>query len=62
MKKDWNKAGLRADGVYKLPTDSSETAGDVDTHSDVISELHGAVLILICQVDAVQMLKKDKYH
>lgn len=33
--------------------------GDVGTHSDVISQLHGAFLILICQVDAVQLLRKE---
>lgn len=31
------------------------------TYSDVISQLQGAVLILISQVDAVQVLKENKY-
>lgn len=29
----------------------------IDTHSDVIGQLHGAVLVLIYQVDTVQVLK-----
>lgn len=27
------------------------------THSDVISQLHGALLVLICQMDTVQVLE-----
>lgn len=35
---------------------------DVGTHSDVISQLHGALLVLICQVDTVQVLRKMYKH
>lgn len=40
---------------------SSQPVGDAGTHSDVISQLHGAVLILICQVDTVQVLRKESF-
>lgn len=33
----------------------------VGTHSDVISQLHGAFLVLLCQMDTVQVLEEEMY-
>lgn len=43
--------------LYRL----SQVDDVVGTHSDVISQLHGAVLALISQVDAVQVLRRESF-
>lgn len=50
---------LRGGSIFITLYRLSQAAGDVGTHSDVISQLHGAVLVLICQVDTVQVLRKE---
>lgn len=52
-----DKGGCWFVSLYRL----SQVDDVVGTHSDVISQLHGAVLTLIGQVDTVQVLRKESF-
>lgn len=47
-------------GVHEAALDGASLMKEDETHPDVIGQLHSAVLALLHQVDAVQVLQAER--